>query len=472
MPIASTNAVGVYLNKEAVWNETPSSPLMQQVRYTGESLVFGKRTDQSATIRQDRMRDGIALLGWETSGDINYELEFFDYDELIAGAMYSAWIGASTVSGTNVSFTTTTIADAGNRFASVPVGAYVWVTGSTVSANNRRYRVTASAAGAITVSPAPTVAAAGPNITVSVGGINVVTAATTLTATVAGSTLTFGGSTGFNPVTATNFKVGQFIGVTGFANAANNGIKRIVAMTATSLTFAEAGTAETVTAATTLTFVGRNIRNGVLQNSYHIQKAFTDISQYISFRGMRVGSWTLDVTSMEIITGAFSFMGSRAVRGGASYAGSIDPTPNTTLMTASANVGTVFQNGSAILAGVRAITLEVNNNLRTSNQVGSPYAYAIGYGFQDVTGTIEVYFEDATMYDQLINHTATELSWRMTDAYGHDYQITLPSVLFTEGYPQAGGGNDDVILPLSFQAVRNAAYDCQIQVDAIPDLTA
>lgn len=474
MAIASTNAVGVYVNAEATWGETPTSVDMQQLRFTGESLVFGKQTVQSETIRADRMRDQMALVGFETQGDLNFEFAFFDYDAFISGALFGDWVGAKTVTGTTISFTSSTIADSGTGFGNIPVGAYVWVTGSTTPSLNRRYRVTAATAGALTVSPAPaTTAVAGPSITISSSAVQVVTAATTLIATFTATTksLVFSGSTGFNPATGTGFAIGQFVRLSGFAQAANNGVKRITAVNATTLTFAETCADETVTAATTLKFVGRRLRNSTTQKSFHIEKAFTDISQYMSFRGMRVGNWKLDVNAAEIITGSFSFMGKTVVRNTVATAATTVASNVSPVMTGSAHVGVIYQNGVALAAGIKQIQLEVENNLRNSEQIGSLYPYAIGYGFQDVSGQVDAYFEDATLYDQLINHTSTELSWTTTDDSGNAYVITLPAVLFTEGYPQAGGGNDDVMIPLAFQAVRSATYDCQIQIDAIPSLT-
>lgn len=469
---ATTNSVALYLNVESSWNETPSSPAMQQIRFTGESLSFNKQTAVSETIRNDRMRDQIALTAWETTGDINFELEFFDYDDLIAGSMYSNWVGAKTVTGTGIAATSTTITDSGNRLADIPVNAYVWVTGFTAKSLNRRYRVTASAAGSITTSPAPaTTESAGATVVLSPSTITVTTAVTTLTVAVAGSTITFGGSTGWNPTTASNFVAGQWIYLSGFAQAANNGLKRIASTSATTIVTVETLATETVTAATVLKFTGRRIRNGVTPKSFHVEKVFSDITQYISFRGMLASDVKFEVVSGEIIKGTFSLMGAKAVRGGATLSGSTIATNTTKLMTAGNNVGSVYQNGSAVPAGVKQISIDMSNNLRSVPVVGSLYPYAIGYGFLDVTGQIEVYFESATMLDQLINHTATELSFAMTDDSSNIYVVTMPSVLFTEGFVMAGGGNDDVTIPLAFQAIRNSTYDCQIQIDQLPSLT-
>lgn len=472
MAIGSTNAIGIYINPEASWGETPSSPVMQSLRFTGESLAFAKQTVVSDTIRTDRMRDQIALVGWNTQGELNFELEFFDYDDLLSGALFANWVGAFSKTGTTIAATSTTITDSGNGFGSVPVNSYIWVTGFATASLNRRYRVTAATAGALTVSPAPaTTEAASASVTVSCGGIAITAATTTLTITVAGSTVTFGGTTGFNPTTASNLVVGQWVYFSGFAQAANNGLKRISALTATTIVVEQTLTSESVTATTVIKIAGRRLRNGTTQRSFHIEKAFTDINQYMSMRGMTVNGAKLEINSGEIIKGSFDLMGKTVVRSGSTNAASLIAQNTTTLLTASNNIGAITQNGTAVSVGIKSISLDIANNLRMSEQIGSLYPYALGYGFMDVTGQIEVYFENSTLYDQLINHTSTSLSWPMTDDAGNTYVITLPSVIFTEGYPMGSGGNDDVTIPLSFQAVRNSTYNCQIQIDQLPSFS-
>lgn len=475
MVIAVSNAVALYANEEATWGEVPATPDMQQLRFTSETLTFKKMTVQSATIRSDRMRDQVALVGFDTNGDFGFELAGFDYDPFLEGGLFGTWAGIKTVTATTLAFTSTAITDSGNGLGAIPVNAYIWVSGATNPALNRRYRVTVSTAGSLTLNPAPVATlSAGPTITISASAMTVITNTTVLTATVSasGKTLTFAGSGGFDPTTM-GIVAGQWIRTAGFAQAANNGLHRVASVTSTVITFANSDTLadETVTSATTLKFVGRRLRNGITQRSYHVQKAFSDINQFMSMRGMRVSGLKLVATAATIITGTVTFMGKQVLRAGTTYATTTQATNVSPVMTAAAHIGTIYQNGTPIAAGIKSIEIDVNNNLRNSTQIGSLYPYAVGYGFQDVTGKVEVFFEDATLYDQLINHTATELSFPVTDDLGSTYVITIPSVLFTDGYPLASGGNADVMLPLTFSAIRNPTYNCQIQIDELATLT-
>jgi hypothetical protein len=467
--IASSNAVALYSNKETVWNEVPSTPAMRQSRFTGESLVYGKKTVQSETIRSDRMRDELALVSFETKGDFNWELAFLENEHFIEGALFNSFVGMQTKTGTTYALTSTAITDSGNGLGNVAVNSYLWLSGATNAANNTRYQVTAVAAGSLTLSPAPAATqSAGPTMTLNFDSCVVTTAASTLTVVVSGSTVTFGGSTGFNPTTATNLQPGQWVKFSGFAQSGNNGLKRIASITTATIVTVSALASETVAAATALNFNGRMLRNGTTEKSYHIQKAFTDINQFFSFRGMTVSDMKFDIAASQIIKGTFSFLGGQVARQGTTWAGSVITATTTNVMTASANVGSITQAGSVFPAGIKSLSLTVNNNLRPAEQIGQTYPVQIGYGFVDVTGQIDVYFQDNTLYDQLVNNSANEISVPLTDDVGNVYVITIPSVIFTEGFPSATAGNQDVMISLNWGAIRNTTYNCAIQIDQIP----
>lgn len=81
---------------------------------------------------------------------------------------FSADKGGATVKGTGISFTNPgTIADSNNGLAAIPVGAVISVAGSP--ANSRTFRVGASSAGSLTVTPGVvTTEIAGAAITISI----------------------------------------------------------------------------------------------------------------------------------------------------------------------------------------------------------------------------------------------------------------------------------------------------------------
>lgn len=386
MAISDTNAVGLYVSSETTWGETPSSPTMTQVRYTGETLQRNKQSVQSEIIRDDRMRDTIAEVGYTASGDINIELAYGSYDIFLEALLGSSFTTV-TNTGTTISATNSTskFEDSGNGFGSFVVGQYVKVSGFTGNtANNTIYRVTAVDGGGadITVSPAPVADdAAGESVTIT----------------------------------------------------------------------------------------GVYLRNGTTKKSLLIEKRYTDISNTFEyFNGLRVGSMSLGFVSKQLITGAFSLLGKGVVTGTATVAGSsTSATPNTVL-SASANVGSIQKNYTALTTGIKRLNLTVSNNLREQDQIGQRELAGVGYGFSEVTGSIEAYFDGhSSFYNDVINHTNLALSWRLTDTAGNVMVFTLPRIRLMTGAPSAPSGNQDVMLTMDFAAERDPTTNCLLQIDKL-----
>ena len=82
-PQAETNRVDIRHSQETAWNETPATPTMLSLPYTSESLKYDKRTVQSNLVRADRLIDDIIEVGAGSSGDLNFEYKFGDFDKLV-----------------------------------------------------------------------------------------------------------------------------------------------------------------------------------------------------------------------------------------------------------------------------------------------------------------------------------------------------------------------------------------------------
>lgn len=462
MVLADTNKVGLYVSSEGAWGETPSTPRMSQLRYTGESLSYTKQSVLSETIRDDRMRDQVALVGFDTEGDINYELSFFSFDDLTEGAFAGTWSVTVSLSGITFSMDSSdnSINDSANGFGVIPVGAILYISGFTSVENNGRFRVSSQAAGKIVLTGGTVVTeAAGDTVTIKSTGRRA--AAGDIDA-VAPNQIT---SVALN-FTTLGLSVGQNVRLAGFGSSNNNGIFKITVLAANAITFQTSAITNEAPAGS-IDLYARMLRNGIITRSFLIEKRFLDITQFQYFSGMRVGSMTMGLTAQEIITGAYSFMGKTSVASGTSIAGSNVSADVTEVLTASGNVGSLTKNGASLASALRSISFELNNNLRPQAIVGQLAKAGIGYGFTDITGTIEAYFEDLTLYTDLLQHSTVSLSWRTTDNAGNAYVYTLPKIYLMTGSPTAPSGNADVILPLEYAAVRDAATSCMVQLDAL-----
>lgn len=285
-------------------------------------------------------------------------------------------------------------------------------------------------------------------------------------AAVAGSPDSFTDSS--NGFVAAGLKAGQWIKTSGFTNANNNGYFQILTVAAGTITVKGETGLVNESAAAGRTIKAATLRNGTTLKSFSMEVAFADVTKFKSFTGMRVNTMDLSLTVGEIMTGVFGVMGKSAVLGSATI-GTGGPTaaPTNDVLNAVNNVAYMMEGGSLFAGKLKEFTLNLNNNLRSQKAVGVLGNVGIGTGRAVVTGKITAYFEGAAndFYTKYLAGTETSLSFRLTDAAGNPYILTLPRVKLTKGELTAGAADQDVMASLDFQALRHPTYDMTIQLD-------
>jgi len=264
-----------------------------------------------------------------------------------------------------------------------------------------------------------------------------------------------------------NFSAHQWIYVTGFANAANNGFFKLASATAAKLTVST-GTLVTEAASENITVqMGSQITNGTTLDSYNFEKDFKDLSNVLAlFKGMCINSLTLNIPADGIITGGFGFIGSAeealTATGGSEYTA----VTTTKVMTGANHVPEILENLSDI--AILDLSLSLNNNLRTRMQVGTLGVASIGVGSIDLTGSLTLNLANATLYNKFLNQTVTSIALAVRDTVGNGYVIELPAVKITSGKRSAGGINTDVIGEFEFKAYMDSTESITIRIARFP----
>jgi len=248
-------------------------------------------------------------------------------------------------------------------------------------------------------------------------------------------------------------------------NAENNVIHEITVIAATTLTLGNSTL--TTEAVATITFTGKLLKNGIKRKSLLVEKHLADVDEYGATRGLRGGTMNFNIESQAIVGGIISFTGKQLLPAAASILGASQTAGITDALNATSNVGTITEGGVALTTALRSITMEIGNNLRVKPQVGNKFPVDVGYGFIDVTGNMTAYFQDRVLWEKFINHTASSLSFRFTDSAGNVLIFNLPRLYFGDGNPTTPGGNEDVLVPLDFVAVRETTRDATIILDMI-----
>lgn len=265
-----------------------------------------------------------------------------------------------------------------------------------------------------------------------------------------------------------NVVAGQWIKVSGFATAANNGYCKVVSVASGKIVVAGL-TLVNESSGPTVVMKGALLKNGSTDASFTLEKEFADVTEFVAFTGMRVGSASLNITPGSIITGEFAFQGKSATASGATVGtGSANAAATTTSMNAVDNVKKIYLDNGVSTLDVTELTLNISTNPRTQNAVGSLPAVGIGTGSIEVTGTFNSYFESRAQYEKYLNFTSESITFVVEDAAGNAYVFDMPTARYTDGNPQAGGINQDVILPLNFSATYNSTFGGTIGITRMP----
>ncbi len=207
-----------------------------------------------------------------------------------------------------------------------------------------------------------------------------------------------------------------------------------------------------------------NARNGTSEWSYVIEERFEDIGVFIVHTGMEVGQLDLSFASRSIVTGGLTWRGrdSAALTATVDAGGGYTAAATNAVMNATSNVGVVRAGSTELDCKIKQLNLSVANQLRGRDAVGCRTDVSIGRGECQVTGEIQAYFEDKTLWDQARTHASTSLLWQVTDAAGNSYVFDIPTLKWGSPRNPIPGKNNDVMLTLPFQGIKTTAADGEL----------
>jgi hypothetical protein len=267
---------------------------------------------------------------------------------------------------------------------------------------------------------------------------------------------------------------GQWVRVSGFATAANNGVFRVASRTASKIVFdrklGSASLALTDEAAgEDVSLKGQFAKNGVTRHSFTIEKEYSDISKFFLFRGCEVSAWQGSLTVGEIFTQTFSFIGRSSTQSGTTAASANTPSQTESVLNAVDNVGDIAFGDVIYTDGVQSISWQLDNNMREQRQIGQYDLAGIGSGTMNLTGSMTAYFSNnSTLYTQFISNAYSGFDFYTQDYAGNVVVYSMPRIKFSSANVTAGAINQDVLLELEYQAVRDPDLGWTMGISYIP----
>ena len=261
---------------------------------------------------------------------------------------------------------------------------------------------------------------------------------------------------------------GHYLKIAGAALPANNGIVKVVSVTTAKIIVSHK-TFTTAIAGPSITVKGKSVRNGVVKPFYSLQRSFPDITQFIVHRGMVVNGLTLNVASGALVSGSLDFMGMNSGVAATTFGTGADVVATTNgILSAQANVGTVFKSGVA-QTGVyfKKLDTVVNNNSRALDAIGTLGAIGINHGSISVKTSVSAFFSDTSLLADFLAGTANTLSYSLTDDAGNALVIDMYGK-FDTGTVTGAQLNTDMMVDLSLTSIVNPTLGYMIQISVLP----
>jgi hypothetical protein len=264
-------------------------------------------------------------------------------------------------------------------------------------------------------------------------------------------------------------QVGQYVKTSGFTASAgvNNGWRRVVAKPDNqTLTLSTPALVNETPAGNAAKLRGSMLRNSNVFQSLYIQKKLSS-TQYLVYPGSQITAGQLQKQQGQFTTGSYTLVSAYEDKATADAStGGALPAPSGRVIDTVAGFQKLQINGTDVAATVQAINLNVTKEGAGADYgMGSASAQGMRIGKLTVTGSVDVYFADFTLYDQFKSETMNLLSWREVDAAGASYVYSLPVAALMNPKITAGGPNRPVMATFELEGNPDPTLGCTLQVD-------
>ena len=270
--------------------------------------------------------------------------------------------------------------------------------------------------------------------------------------------------------TATHtFATGDVVSVSGFTGTTATILNKtfVIATHALAKTFTIVGTSLATHLAGDTVTIRRDpsLKAGTTQRSFSIERTFGDIAKYQQFKGCVVNTLNFSVKPNAIVTGEFGML----AKGALSTSTSWDATPTASQTNAPFDsfTGTIKEGGTAV-AYVTAVDLKLDNGGTPTYVIGDDETPCIPLGRSNITGSLDVYFQDLIMLKKFEAETVSSIEFFLGSGLegGKSYRVYLPNVKYGSGDNPASD-EKPIMLKMNYQALYGVTAMTNIQITRI-----
>ena len=286
-------------------------------------------------------------------------------------------------------------------------------------------------------------------------------AAMTVSFDASANTITDDGVDGFAGLVA-----GQWLSVIGGANA---GVYRISSMTDDVLTIDTDTPLVSTAAGVSCSIASSRLSLGTAALRYFsLEKYFSDVGQYFIYRGMSPSKLDLSLETGSFLTGSIGFLGLNSARDTSTMMPvAAAAATSYGAMNAVTGVGSILIDNAPIAnTYVKSAKISVDPKLRAQTAIGTFGSVGIGMGTFAIGGTLEMYLNDGSIYDQALANTSVSVEIPIWDVNKNGYAFVMNNVKLSVPVVQAGGMDSDVMLSVDFTCIApNSSTDKMLIID-------
>lgn len=185
---------------------------------------------------------------------------------------------------------------------------------------------------------------------------------------------------------------------------------------------------------------------------------------YIRNTGSIINTLDLNIAARQAARGSIGIMGKQQAYDTAIVTGATYTAPNAEAIFTADKVASLSVVSLSPAPIVKSLSLQISNNARIRDQVGSLYTEEFGVGQVDITGRLSAYFASNALAAQVLAHGTGALSFTIGVDANKKISISLPNIQLLNGSPRLGGPNDDVMIDVDFRALYDSSSVSSIVV--------
>lgn len=205
-----------------------------------------------------------------------------------------------------------------------------------------------------------------------------------------------------------------------------------------------------------------HLSNGGKYRSFSLEKRLTDKDKTFLYKGMHLNKMSLSFESQSAISGNFDFIGTESEFGTgrqlgdkSEYIPSQSGSPINTVVGMKGALLDGIDVRENMTAAIQKLSLEYDNAMKGHKGIGVLGNVAITAGTINAGGTMTMYFNDGSIYNDIKQQVHHRLEFAVYDPDGHGYAFIFPCIELKDPKVAISAKDEAVETELGFTALQD-----------------